>query len=329
MAAAFDCPKCGAPLVFEPHPGDETVECTYCHETVIIPRDMRIKAPRVVVQRQSSPNRAQVITIAVIGVVAVACIAILIFSNPEKPSTADLSADPTSYDASISTSPTLSAGDRATAAAETQATLAALQPILLVEQNWPASLTEPFADNSRKWRTGDVRDSYITGNRSIINGIYIWKITSVKSASDFSLPDMPDQQDFYASVNMNLVSMPDDPDADAGLFFRYNSTNRTWYYFSVNDKGQYYFGWFNGTDWYSLIPETDSSAIHIGQTNRLTVGAQGSQFIFLINGQMVDHFIDDSLKSGTIGVGINLPQADEKATVEFSNFTVLSPAPKP
>ena len=78
-----------------------------------------------------------------------------------------------------------------------------------------------------------------------------------------------------------------------------------------------------------MIPETDSSAIHIGQTNRLTVGAQGSQFIFLINGQMVDHFIDDSLKSGTIGVGINLPQADEKATVEFSNFTVLSPAPKP
>ena len=78
-----------------------------------------------------------------------------------------------------------------------------------------------------------------------------------------------------------------------------------------------------------MIPETDSSSIHIGQANRLSVGAQGSQFIFLINGQMVDHFIDENLKSGNIGVGLNLPQTGEKATVEFSNFTVSSPASTP
>jgi len=118
--------------------------------------------------------------------------------------------------------------------------------------------------------------------------------------------------------------MPDDPNADAGLVFRDNSDDQTWYYFSVNDKGQYYFGWYNGTDWYTLIPETDSTAIHPGQTNRLAVGAQGSQFIFLINGQMVDHFIDDNLKSGIIGVGVNLPEKGEKAILEFANFTVLS-----
>ena len=175
-----------------------------------------------------------------------------------------------------------------------------------------------------------MRDSYINGNRSISDGAYTWKVTTVQSTSDFAMPDMPDQQDFYASVDLNLVSMPqDDQDADAGMVFRDSSTDQTWYYFSVNSMGQYYFGWFDGTDWFTLIPETDSAAIHVGQTNRLTVGVQGSQFIFLINGQMVDHFIDDNLKSGQIGVGINLPKTGDKATVKFSNFTVLSAPQKP
>ena len=60
-----------------------------------------------------------------------------------------------------------------------------------------------------------------------------------------------------------------------------------------------------------MIPETDSAAILVGQTNHLALAAQGSQYIFLINGQMVDHFIDDTLKSGNIGVGINLPKTGE------------------
>jgi hypothetical protein len=39
---------------------------------------------------------------------------------------------------------------------------------------------------------------------------------------------------------------------------------------------------------------------------------------------MVDHFIDDNLKSGIIGVGVNLPEKGEKAILELANFTVLS-----
>jgi DNA-directed RNA polymerase subunit RPC12/RpoP len=322
LTAAFDCPKCGAPLSFEPHPGDETVECPYCHETVIIPEELRIPLPRVVVDQQPPAKRSKRLIWAImafVGIIVVAvCVAIIIIGNPSNQSTANLPTDTASFDSGS-----------ATATVEAKATLDALQPILQMEQSWPASFTETFTDNNHQWQTGDVRDSYITGNRSISSGTYTWNITTVQSTSDFSFPNMPDQQDFYASVDMKLVSMPDDPDADAGMVFRDNTTDQTWYYFSANDLGQYYFGWFNGTDWYTLIPETDSAAIHPGQTNRLTVGVQGSQFIFLINGQMVDHFIDDNLKSGKIGLGINLPQTGEKATVEFSNFTVLSSPPNP
>ena len=117
------------------------------------------------------------------------------------------------------------------------------------------------------------------------------------------------------------------PGADAGLVFRYSDADQTWHYFSLNNEGQYYFGWYDGASWDDLIPKTSTSASHPGQTNQLAVGASGSQFIFLINGQMVDEFVDDTLTPGTIGVGVNLPQAGEKGVVQFSNLRGLFPPP--
>jgi hypothetical protein len=328
MTTAFDCPECGAPLSFEPHAGDKTVVCSYCHETVIIPEELRTPLPRVAAHYQPPPKRSKplnrmMIIFLSLGLIA-ACIIFITLVNYSNKST-----DTGSIDSGSATSIPLSNVVSATATIVARATVDALLPILQLEQSWPASFTENFTDNSHKWDTGDVRDSYINGNRSISNGTYTWNISTVQSSINFSFPDMPDQQDFYASVDMKLVSMPDDPDADAGLLLRHNSTDKTWYYYSVNNRGQYYFGWYDGTDWYSLISETDSAAIHAGQTNRLTVGVQGSQFIFLINGQVVDHFIDNNLQSGNIGLGINLTQTGEKAIVEFSNFTVLSSSPNP
>ena len=285
---------------------------------------MRIPLPRAARQPPPQPSNRRsgaIIAAVIVGVLAI-CILVSVFANTDSKSSDTSSVDlPTDTPIPDTSGPT--------ATFEAKGTLDALQPILKQAQSWPASFTENFKDNSHEWKAGDVRDSYVSGNRSISDGIYTWTITSVQGASDFAFPNMPDQTDFYVSVDMTYVNMPDDPDADAGLAFRYNSTDQTWYYFSVNDKGQYYFGWYDGNNWSSLIPETDSSAIHPGQTNKLTVGVQGSQFIFLINGQMVDHFIDHSLKSGTIGVGVNLPKTGEKATVQFKNFTVLSAAAKP
>jgi hypothetical protein len=233
---------------------------------------------------------------------------------------------PSSFDLSTAT-PVADAG---TATVEAQSTRVALGPLLKQEQAWPVKLAESFKDNSNGWDTGDERDSYISGNRSIGNGLYSWNMTAVQGTSDFSYPIMlDDQTDFYTSVDMKYEAMPNDPDADAGLVFRYSNADQTWYYFSLNNEGQYYFGWYDGTSWDQLIPETSTSAFHAGQINQLAVGASGAQFIFLINGQMVDEFVNDVLSSGTIGVGVNLPQAGERAKVQFSNLRVLSPVTTP
>ena len=307
----FDCPSCGAPLTFEPKPGEETVECAYCHETVVIPKNLRIPLPKpvrpVVVVKKVTPWWVWV----VVPVAFLICLLVGV---------AALTDNNSSGTAVVEDTPTA-------VTADTQATMTALQPFLKLVQGWPVSFSDPFQDNTHNWSTGDIRDEYLTGNRSISNGVYTWQVTANKSTSDSSFPDMTVQQDFLVGVDMKLVNMPDDPDADAGLFLRHSSGDPSWYYFSVNDKGQYYFGWYNGTDWSSLIPETTSPAIQVGETNRLEVGVQGSQFIFIINHVMVDHFVDEHLKSGDIGLGVNLPGTNEKATVEFSNFSIQSAKP--
>jgi hypothetical protein len=342
MTATFDCPKCGAPLEFNPEPGQETVECPYCHDTVIIPDDLRIPMPHPVKATPPPPKKSKRLNWIVFALVIIASTAIITYYavSPEDNSPVLLSIgptetafsfdyptdEPTGYDYPTDT-PVADAG---TATVEAQSTRVALSPLLKQEQAWPVNFTDSFKDNGNGWDTGDVRDSYISGSRSIGKGLYLWNLTAVQSASDFSFPIMlNDQTDFYASVDMKYDAMPNDPDADAGLVFRYSDADQTWYYFSLNNRGQYYFGWYDGASWDQLIPETSTSAFHPGQINQLAVGASGSQFIFLINGQMVDEFVNDVLSSGTIGVGINLPAAGERGKVQFSNLRVLAPAATP
>jgi hypothetical protein len=352
MTATFDCPKCGAPLELDPKPGQETVECTYCHETVIIPDDLRIPVPRAVKPTQPPPKKSSRLNWMVFALVIIASTAIITYYavSPDNNSQDLISIGPTdtafpvdyptdepystdlpsgtafAFDLSTAT-PVADAG---TATVEAQSTRVALGPLLKQEQVWPVKFAESFQDNGNGWVTGDVRDSTISGNRSIGNGLYTWNMTAVQSTSDFSFPILlDDQTDFYASVDMKYEAMPNDPNADAGMVFRYSDVDQTWYYFSLNNQGQYYFGWYDGASWDQLIPETSTSAFQPGQINQLAVGASGSQFIFLINGQMVDEFVNDILYSGTIGVGVNLPEAGEIAKVQFSNLKVLSPASTP
>ena len=332
MSATFDCPKCGAPLDFEPEPGEKTVECSFCHETVVIPADLRIPLPRVKADHRPSPakHNRPVTAFIWIGVILLGVFGFFIAnSSKDSPSPASDSLVASTDFGSGSATEEASVTLAASSTLDAQATVSALQPLLKKEQDWAPSLSEKFIDNSQKWSMGDVRDDFISGNRSISDGRYIWNVTTVKSSIVYSTPDAtPDETDFYASMDIKYITMPDDPYADAGFIFRYSDKDSSWYYYSVNDQGRYYFGVYNGKEWTNLISDQESSAYRPGQTNRLSVGAKGSQFIFLINGEMVDHFVDHNLTSGKIGVAINLPQKDEKAVVQFSNFTVLS-APKP
>ena len=40
MVETFNCPACGGPLVYA-REGDITIHCPYCHNTVIVPDELR------------------------------------------------------------------------------------------------------------------------------------------------------------------------------------------------------------------------------------------------------------------------------------------------
>jgi ribosomal protein L7/L12/DNA-directed RNA polymerase subunit RPC12/RpoP len=48
MTNTFNCPMCGAPLDYPGH--EETIRCPYCHNTVIVPPEIRGNQPKAVSQ---------------------------------------------------------------------------------------------------------------------------------------------------------------------------------------------------------------------------------------------------------------------------------------
>jgi hypothetical protein len=341
MAETFKCPQCGGPISFEPEPGDKTVACSFCGETVIIPEELRIALPPPMALQPAVAKVPWWRNWIVIGVLLIA-----IFSFGDMVLQALTAASPgyVPIKVSVETADAIQVATelaqsqatfeaksslRAEATAAAESTLQAVQPVIAQEQSWPVLLKDDFSGSTQAWDVGDVKDNYLTGSRNIKAGKYVWAVTSVSSAFVYSYPKTLVQKDFLASVDLKYNAMPADPSADAGLVLRANDTDSAWYYYSVNDKGEYCFGWYDGKEWNMLIPDTATTVFKPGQTNRLSIGVQGEQFIFLINGQVVGTFKDASLKAGNIGVGVNLPQADQKANFEFSNFSILAPTSAP
>jgi hypothetical protein len=55
--------------------------------------------------------------------------------------------------------------------------------------------------------------------------------------------------------------------------------------------------------------------------------AKGTSFTLFINGELVDHAEDSTLKSGIVGVGLSLAKADDKWQIAFDNYEARAPAP--
>ena len=74
-----------------------------------------------------------------------------------------------------------------------------------------------------------------------------------------------------------------------------------------------------------MIDWTETTTIRPGETNRLTVLAEGSHYTFYINDQYVGEADEDRLSQGEAGVAIELREAGDAAVFEFDNFEVRAP----
>lgn len=288
---------------------------------------------------QDDDPRRRMIVLGISAVVAVGCcvafFAAFLYFQPDQlaqvaryfPSaTATLTNTPTSTPTNTST-PTQTATPTpnltATAAMQ-QATVTAgaIQTIAANAANtWRVSLKESFNNNNRQWVMDTADDEYAKTEYSIKDGIYRWDINSHKGMMSWVRANSKPYSNFSMSADIQQMEGPES--ADYGLVFR-EDPKQNFYYFGVNKQGQYFVLVFNN-EWITLKDWTNTDLIQFDKPNKLTVIAQGTHFLFFINGQFLTELTDDKISSGTLALAVELADADQHAVIQFDNVEIRVP----
>ncbi len=215
----------------------------------------------------------------------------------------------------------------AEAQAEATATVVArvtAQAIVTAKSAWPNQLSESFSDNQLGWPIGVTQDRFLAVNSTLAEGRYQWVVTVESGNSYFNLipENGPVFADFYAEVALQFVRGEAD-DSAYGLAFRHVKDD--YGFFGIMQSGRFRALEVHGTGIYHLIEES-SPAIDTrpGRINRIAVAAVDSDFVFLINGQVVAQLSAD-ITPGKIGLGVDAARKASEARVDFSDLKIYTP----
>ena len=275
----------------------------------------------------------------ILGVVAIGCgllfAAALFFFKPDAqalvdkyfPSpTATFTRTPTITPTFTSTStftptPTLNMTATAAAAQATDTAMAYQATAANAASAGRVIVTDAFDSNKNKWQDEQSDDDYALTKYEIADGNYTWDATAHKPFIGWVTASTKVVTDFYLTVEIKQTSGPDS--ADCGVIFR-EDTDSNFYYFGINDQGQYVL-YLYFQDWSTLIDWTESGLIQPREANRITVLGEGSHFIFFINDQYLTEVTDESIKSGTVALAIELAAENDHAVFQFDNFDLRVP----
>jgi hypothetical protein len=182
--------------------------------------------------------------------------------------------------------------------------------------NWDILLTDDFDSDSRMWITRTEDYEYARVQRTIRSRVYQWEVTSKRDLMSWVPLEIFTGTDFCVTVEAERVA--GSSDSDMGLIFRADS-EYNFYYFGVGDDG-FFVSVNYDHEWINIIESSPSPAIQVGEVNRLTVIGQGPYYIFLINDHVVGDAVDEHIPSGSVGLGFQLHQPNQKLTVQFDNF---------
>lgn len=204
--------------------------------------------------------------------------------------------------------------------------LAAPPPPILAETG-KLILSDWTAGNSNKWPTGEFSVQGATGSREVVGTKYRWLTTSASDVTVVAAPVMGPLVDFDVSVD--TLQLSDSEKSKYGLMFRHTDPGDE-YLFMISGWGAYSISYNHDGDYQVLRFPTSSSAIKLGEVNRLRVIGAGSHFIFMINGEIVDEIDDETLSQGTVGVTAEgYDEENPDASYEFSNFVLRELAAGP
>ncbi len=229
----------------------------------------------------------------------------------------------------------------ATATAEAQATMKAIQQItataqaqamaqsiLATQAPWRPLFVESFADNRRGWPTGIKQDESILVTSVITNGKYLCTVNPKHGNSYWNMLPTSGKAltDFSAAVSLRFIRGSDDSSSAGsyayGLVFRH--VNDDYGFFGLQNNGKFRMLVVYHTGIYQDITQSAPAIRQSGQANRIAVRAIGSNFIFLINDQVVWQLTED-MAPGEIGLGVDVRSKQDEAQVEFTDLQVHAP----
>lgn len=189
--------------------------------------------------------------------------------------------------------------------------------LLLAACGGQSAYVETF-DEVGNWRTDS--DSEVAG--VVENGVYDFTIFADELTSWTTAGE-----NFKDGLYEVEATQVDGPDNNAfGMLFRVDDQNDNFYAFQISGDGFVWIGRYrNGIAEEPIINDWwfESTAVKpgAGQTNKLSVRAEGQNLIFLVNDIEVGRVSDDAFSNGDIGLMVrSLGQPD--VHVQFDNFKV-------
>ena len=172
------------------------------------------------------------------------------------------------------------------------------------------------------WDTGSYDGDYASYDQSMLDGKYRWHIKAKKGVAQklcmkaVTLPGV-----FTFTVNVKVISGP--KDIAYGLVFRCQDSSNL-YYYNVSENGPWGFFKLINLQWNRVVGE-DTSPVTPGQTNQLQVIGDGTNYAFILNGHLIQQVTESQFKNGGIGLGVELSNPGDEATVEFDNLSITYP----
>ena len=214
---------------------------------------------------------------------------------------------------------------QATAASRAQATAiteARASEMLLSALDWPVVLRDSFSSDVSGWKTGEHEGERVIGGRAIVGGKYRWEAEALDEFHWLFSPSHGSVYDFYLTVEARQLS--GSGKGEVGLVFRVDDPEN-FGSFRVRNDGRFAFAVLYRDEWTGVIDWTKSAAIHTDRANQLTVIAEGSSYILIINDELVGQADDDRLGSGTVGLAVGLSDRGESGVFDFDNFELRAP----
>lgn len=197
----------------------------------------------------------------------------------------------------------------ATVQVEATATRTVIGEQMTDAQSWPLVLSEPFNNNRMEWSTGEGNDELSQGERSVIDGQYVWELEAVAAFNWVeAMTRTVAAETFFYSVE---VTQDDSGNGTQSIIFQFEDYSN-YYFFGICGDG-YYAGWrYRGT-WTRLINCQPTEAINIGATNKLSVLSVDERFLLFINDTLMTEMWAQPSRAGHVGVLVEMEQGDINA----------------